>query len=96
LFLVPVADGIPTTLSTIPLPISAGPHPGLGQTKAYVAYRRQRHYKYISKQVRLIAMNGVEFISKMSGWEEMQDAVDELFETPLTQLKSNEGILETS
>ncbi len=95
MFLAPVADGIPTlaTLSTIPLPLSAGPHPGLGQTKAYAAYRRQRHYEYISKQVRLVAKHRVETISKMSDWEEKQDAVDELFETTLTQLKSNEGIL---
>jgi hypothetical protein len=88
-------DGIPTlaVLSKIPLPLAAIPHPGLGQTKPYAAYRRQRHYEHISKQVQLVAKDRVEAIMKMNEWEAKQDAVDELFETTVTKLKSKEGIL---
>lgn len=89
------ADGIPTlaTLSTIPLPPSAIPHPGLGQTKAYAAYRRQRHYEHVATKVRIVAQDRVDAIAKLTEWEEKQDAIDELFETTVAKLRSQEAIL---
>jgi hypothetical protein len=75
------------------LPPPTGPHPGLGQTKAYAKYRRQAQYKHIAEQMRKVAKERVEAIMKLSDWDQKQDAVDELFESVHNELKAKEDIL---
>lgn len=88
-------DGIPNlaTLANMPLPPPACPHPGLGQTKAYAAYRKTYHFKYIKEQVNQLVKPKVERIQKLKSWEEKQDAVDELFESVEEELRNKEDIL---
>ena len=88
-------DGIPTlsVLANISLPAEACPHPGLGQTKEYAAYRKDYHYKYIEGRVFDIAPPKVDRIVKLKTWQDKQDAVDELFESVEEQLKNEEEIL---
>jgi hypothetical protein len=75
------------------LPPPAGPHPGLGQTKAYAKYRKQAQYQHIAEQVREVSKERVEAIMKLSDWDLKQDAVDELFESVHNELKAKEDIL---
>ena len=88
-------DGIPTlsVLANMSLPSEACPHPGLGQTKEYAAYRKEYHYKYIEGRVFEIAPPMVERIVKLKSWQDKQDAVDELFESIEEQIKNEEEIL---
>ncbi|KAG7368608.1 mitochondrial ribosomal death-associated protein 3 [Nitzschia inconspicua] len=88
-------DGIPTlsTLASISLPPPASPHPGLGEAKAYAKYRKQAQYHYVAQQTRVVAKDQVEAIMKLSDWDQKQDAVDELFESVLEELKVKEDIL---
>lgn len=90
-----MTDGIPTlaTLANMSLPPPASPHPGLGQAKAYARYRKQAQYKHVAKQVRELAKDRVEFIMKLSDWDQKQDAVDELFESVQDELKAKEDVL---
>jgi len=88
-------DGIPSisTLATLSLPPEACPHPGLGQTKEYAAYRKQYYYNYIQSKVFDLIPSRVEKISKLKTWEEKQNEVDELFESVEEQLRKEEEIL---
>lgn len=88
-------DGIPTlsALATMSVPPEVCPHPGLGKTKEYAAYRKQYHYDYISKQVQEMAKPKIDRILKLSTWEQKQEAVDELFETVEESLRNQEEIL---
>ena len=88
-------DGVPTlaALASMSVPSEPCPHPGLGQTKEYAAYRKKYHYDYVSKQVEEIAKPIVDRIMKISTWEQKQDAVDEMFETVEEQLRNQEEIL---
>ncbi len=89
------ADGIPTlsALATMSFPPEPCPHPGLGQTKEYAAFRKKFHYNYIAKKVEELAKPNLDKILKLTQWEKKQDAVDELFENVEEQLRNQEEIL---
>lgn len=88
-------EGIPTlsALASLSLPPAACPHPGLGQTKEYAAYRKEFHYRHIEKQAQELAKLKVDKILKLTTWDEKQDAVDEVFESVEEQLRTQEEIL---
>mmetsp|Transcript_49332 Transcript_49332/g.75067 ORF Transcript_49332/g.75067 Transcript_49332/m.75067 type:complete len:663 (-) Transcript_49332:73-2061(-) len=88
-------DGIPTlaAIAELPLPPPVCPHPGLGGAKPYAAYRKRRHFEYISEKVKEMAKAKVEAILALPSWDEKQDAVDELFESLELELKAKEEIL---
>jgi oligoribonuclease (3'-5' exoribonuclease) len=65
----------------------------LGQAKAYAAYRKQFHYRYVLEKVKEMAKTRVEKILALPTWDDKQDAVDELFETVEEELKGQEEIL---
>jgi hypothetical protein len=89
------SEGIPnlTTLASIPLPPAASPHPGLGQTKDYAAYRKDYHYRYLAGKVKEMAQPKVEAILALPDWNDKQDAVDKLFESIEEDLREVEEIL---
>lgn len=88
-------DGIPTlsALATMSLPPEPCPHPGLGKTKEYAAFRKKFHYNQIAKKVEDLAKPKLDAILKLTQWQEKQDAVDELFESVEEQLRTQEEIL---
>lgn len=89
------SEGIPilSVLASMSLPPEACPHPGLGKTKEYAAYRKEVHYRHIAQKAQELAKPKVERILKLKTWEEKQDAVDELFESVEEQLRNQEEIL---
>lgn len=88
-------EGVPTLseIASMSLPPEACPHPGMGQTKEYAAYRKQHHFKYIEGRIEEVLPPKLDRITKLKTWEEKQDAVDELFESVEEQLRNEEEIL---
>ena len=95
IFYSPIVDGIPSFADICELSLAPPPpaHPGKGDAKSYVAYRKQALHDQVAKRVEALAQPRIVPIERLPTWEEKQDAIDELFESIEFQLKEEEEVL---